>query len=227
MTDAATPTPQDRDQGGRAVPFLLAVAAIVAAIVTARAALLGSDATSAWQMSVGDEQRRGAMLLEGVRYTYGVEGDMAFMIITADVRAQELRAAMDGQPPEVAAALESEARVQQQVVDLVGPSSELIADPRYQLDSGGVDIQLRLADTRAADVDTDPMATLAGGDAASERASRLMLATLAIAGAFLFGALAQTFRGRRRPLLGLGWAALAVGCGAAIAIELGLIGVAA
>ena len=214
----------DREQGGRAVPLLLAMAAIVAALVTARAALLGSDATSDWQRSVGDEQRRGAMLLEEVRYTYGSEGDMAMMIITADVQAQELRAVAAGQPPEVVAIVESEAQVQQQLVDLVGPSSELYTDPRYRIDSGGVDLQLRLADSRAEDAGDDPLVALAQGDGAADTASRLMLTTLFIAGAFLLGAIAQALRRRPRILLAIGWVALESGSKAAIAVQLGLVG---
>ena len=54
-----------------------------------------------------------------------------------------------------------------------------------------------------------------------------MLATLGIGAAFLCGALAQAFTRRRRPLLVLGWLALAAGAAAALAIELGVRGVAA
>lgn len=149
---------------------------------------------------------------------------MAMMIITAHVRAQELRAAAAGQPPEVATIVESEALVQQQVADLVGPNSELYTDPRYRLESGGVDLQLRLADSRAKEVEDDPLAALAQGDAKADTASRLMLTTLLIACAFLSGALAQAFARRRRVLLTFGWVALAAGGVAAIAVQLGLIG---
>ena len=213
----------------RAVAILLAVAAIVAAIITARASLVASDATSAWNGAVSVEQRRGAMLLEQFRYTYAIEGDQAFMIATAEEKAAALRAAAAAPslPPDVAAALAAEAEVQQQLRDLVGPSSEIVSDPRYVLPDGGYDLQRRLADTRAADPENialDPLIEMAAGDAAADEANRLMLATIGVAMAFLCGALAQAFGRHRRLLLTLGWAALAVGSAAAVAISTGIIG---
>ena len=214
----------DQDTGSRGVALLLAVAALVAAIVTAQASLVSSDASDAWQASVSDEQRRGALLLEGVRYTYGSEGDLAVMMLTADLHAQALRQPGASQPPDIAARLAAEAQVQQHVVELMGSASELTADPRYVMDGGGYDLQLRLVDSRSAspdDLAIDPLAELAAGDADAEHAMRLMLSTVGIGAAFLFGALAQAFRRRRRLLLLLGWASLLVTTAAAIAVELG------
>ena len=219
-----------QDTSSRAVAVLLAIAAIVAAIITARASLVASDATSDWNQSVAREQKRGALLLQGIRYTYGTEGDAAFMIATAAAKAQALRDAVATAPDEIKPALEAEAAVHQQLVDLVGPSSELVSDPRYALPDGGYDLQLRLADDRAAEPGgppDDPIEALAAGDAAQAEANRLMLATLGIGIAFLCGALAQAFSRRRRPLLVLGWLALAAGAAAALAIELGVPGIAA
>jgi hypothetical protein len=217
----ALPAPE---RHSRAVPFLLAVAAIVAALVTARAALLASDASVLWIRSVGEEQKRGAMLQEEVRYAYGTEGTVGFMLLTYQARAEELRANADGQPATTAGRLLTEAQGQQSVVDLVGSDSPLFTDPRYRLPSGGLDLELRLADARAGDPDSlalDPIATLEAGDAAAERSDRLLLTTILIAAAFLFGSLAQAFRGRRRPLLVMGWIVLVAGGAAALAIELG------
>ena len=105
------------------------------------------------------------------------------------------------QPPEVKSALEAEATVQQQLVDLIGPSSELVSDPRYALPDGGYDLQLRLADDRARPTPQARRRTRwrcsSAGDAAQHEANRLMLATLGIGVAFLCGALAQAFS--RRP----------------------------
>ena len=231
MTEpTAVAPPAAQDKSSRAVAVLLAIAAIVAAIVTARASLVASDATSDWNKSVAREQKRGALLLQGIRYTYGTEGDQAFMLAAATVTAQALREAAAGAPAEVKAALEAEAAVQQQVVDLVGPAMEIVSDPRYALPDGGYDLQLRLADAREADLGDpvdDPLDALAAGDAAQAEANRLMLATLGIGAAFLCGALAQAFTRRRRPLLVLGWLALAAGAAAALAIELGVRGIAA
>jgi hypothetical protein len=177
--------------------------------------------------SVGDEQRRGALLQEEVRYIYGSEASVGFMVLIAEVRAQELRAIAAGQPPAVAARLEAEARIQQTVVDLVSDNTSLLSDPRYRLASGGLDVQQRLADERAAEpsvVAIDPLGTLAVGDVEADHSVRLMLATIAIATAFLFGALAQAFQRRRQTLLLLGWLALLAGGAWAVAVELGVPG---
>ena len=223
MPTADPPPPEPASSSSRAVAILLAVAAIVAAIITARAARVASDATSAWADSVSVEQRRGALFLEQFRYTYAIEGDQAFMLTIAEEKAAALRAAaaVPGLAPEVVTALTAEAQVQQQLRDLVGPSSEIVSDPRYVLPDGGYDLQQRLADERADDpeaVAQDPLVEMAAGDAAADEANRLMLATIGVAMAFLCGALAQAFGRHRRLLLALGWVALAAGVVAAIAV---------
>jgi hypothetical protein len=207
-----------QEKGSRAVALLLAIAAVFAAIVTARASLIASDATSYWQDAVAVEQRRGALLLEEVRYTYGVEGEMAFRIATDQVIAEELRAIGPLQSPDVAARVDREAQVHEQVVQLVGPTQDLISDPAYRLPDGGYDLQLRLAHQRAGDKAeaNDPAADFEAGDAAAERSDRLLVVTVIIGGAFLLGALAQPLRRRRRLLLSLGWVCLGVSVVAAL-----------
>lgn len=219
--------PEDRHS--RAVPILLAVAAVLAAIVTARATLLASDASVLWVRSVGEEQRRGVMLQESIRYTYGTEASVGFGLLGYEVRAEELRAAASAQPEAIAAGLRAEADRDQTVHDLLGPNSPLVSDPRYRRPSGALDLEQRLADDRALNPDTlaiDPMATLDAGDEIAERSDRLLQATIIIATAFLFGSLAQALGSRRRLLLALGWVVLLAGAGLALSIELG-IGVAA
>lgn len=222
----APPVPADHphheEKGSRAVALLLAIAAVVAAIITARASLIASDAGDAWQASVSEEQRRGAMLLENVRYTFGTEGEVALMIASADVRAQEFRAEAARRSPEIAMALLAEADVQQQVLDSTRSASEVASDPRYALPSGGYDLELRLADSRQElgdDLSIDPATSIAAGDAASDRAIRLTAATLGVGLAFLLGALAQALRRPRRLLLLAGWLAVLVTVAVAIALE--------
>lgn len=234
-TDPARLQTASADGSSRAVAVLLAVAAIVAAIITARASLVSSDATSAWNDSVAVEQRRGAQLLEEMRYAYSVEGDVAFMLTITEERAASLRAAADaaeaaGQPSEVTRTLRQEADALQQVRDLAGPASDVVSNARYALPGGGYDIQRRLADTRAEDPDgmrADPLLEVATGDAAASESNRLMLSTIGVAMAFLCGALAQAFGRHRRMLLLLGWLALGVGAAAALAIVGDVPGVAA
>jgi hypothetical protein len=214
--------PHHEEKGSRAVALLLAIAAVVAAIITARASLIASDAGDAWQASVSEEQRRGAMLLENVRYTFGTEGEVALMIASADVRAQEFRAEAARRSPEIAMALLAEADVQQQVLDSTRSASEVASDPRYALPSGGYDLELRLADSRQElgdDLSIDPATSIAAGDAASDRAIRLTAATLGVGLAFLLGALAQALRRPRRLLLLAGWLAVLVTVAVAIALE--------
>ncbi|MFN8622990.1 MAG: hypothetical protein U0869_19805 [Chloroflexota bacterium] len=225
--DTVTPVPssprapahgQPQEKGSRAVALLLAIAAVLAAIVTARASLIASDAADQWQSAVAAEQRRGAILLEGVRYTYGVEGQLGLRVATDQAIAEALRAIGPAQSPDVAARVEREAQVHDQMVQLTGPSEDLISDPAYRLPGGGYDLQKRLADERRASPDdgADPADRIAAGDAAAERADRLMVVTVIIGGAFLLGALAQPLRRRRRLLLTLGWACLGASVVAAL-----------
>lgn len=217
----------ERGGGGRTVALLLALAAILAAAVSARAGLSASDATSAWTSAVGVEQKRGALLLADVRDVYGAQADQALMIATARLRAERLRAAMDGATPDVVVALEVEARVHDGVIALADPGSSplrILADPAYLLPSGAYDLPRVLADARATlgdELGADPAAALAEGDRAAARSQLLLALTIPIACVFLAGALAQAWRRFRRPLLALGWTTL--GAAAIAAAFVGLL----
>jgi hypothetical protein len=190
---------------------LLACAAVVAAVITARAAFVASEATGAWQSAVRDEIRRSTLAVLSIDYVYGAEGRIAFHIASEQARAEAARTGASGQPAEIAAELEAEAQVHDGVVDALLPSSELASDPRYALEGGGFDLLARLADERSkdpADLAIDPNATIADGDAAAEHAVRLTAITIVVAFAFLFGALAQAIKRRRTLFLALGWASL-------------------
>jgi hypothetical protein len=214
------------DTGSRAVAALLAVAAILAALIGARASLLGSDATSAWADVVVMEQKRSALLLGDVRSIYGGAANEALIIEAERVLAEALRAAIPSAAPEIAVRLENEARIHDGVLQLMTTgtfSSELTSDPRYRLASGGFDLAGLLADRRAADAETigiDPDARLADGDEAFRRQVALTALGILIGAAFLAGALAQAFRSRRRVLLAIGW--LAVAAAAIPALTMGL-----
>ena len=98
------------------------------------------------------------------------------------------------------------------------PSIEL-ATAAYAMPGGGYDTLKRLAERLSdpAHRTYDPDGTMARGDQAAARSVRLMDSIVVIGFAFLFGALAQAFRGARRPLLIVGWVALAAGVAAAFA----------
>ncbi|MFO1541547.1 MAG: hypothetical protein ACKOTZ_14085 [Chloroflexota bacterium] len=220
-------TTAERTGGGRTVAILLALAAILAAAVSARAGLYASDATSAWTAAVGTEQKRGALRLADVRDVYGAQADQALMVASARLRADRLRAAMTDAAPEVVVALEVEARVHDQVAT-IGASGQsplrILADPVYLLPSGAYDLPRVLADARAAlgaEIAADPAAALADGDRAAARSQLLLALTIPIACVFLAGALAQAWRRFRRPLLATGWVVL--GAAGVSAVVVGLL----
>jgi hypothetical protein len=205
------------------VAVLLACAAVVAAVLTARAAFVAGEATGAWQTAVRDEVRRSSLAVLAIDAVYGSEGRIAFHVATEQARAEEARARASQQPAELATALEAEAQVHDGVIEALLPSSEIASDARYALDGGGFDLLLRLADERATDPDAlgiDPEATVAEGDASSDHAVRLTAVTIVVAFAFLFGALAQAMRRRRTAFLVLGWAALGASVVLAVAVEI-------
>ena len=218
---AAAARPDGRSTGF-GVALLLGAAAVVAALITARASVLGSEATDLWQKAVREEARRGAILIQGVRYTYGDEADTAFMIATSEARAAALEEASAVASPDVASRLAAEARVHAQVADAMRGSVNLADDPAFMLPNGGYDLQASLATARREAGDdrlTDPTATVAAGDAASQQAIRLLAVTIVAGLAFLAGSLAQVVASRRRLLLIIGWGTLTAAGLLAIAIE--------
>jgi hypothetical protein len=226
----AAMSPPQRDQpkdepGSRQVAILLACAAVLAAVLTASAALLSGAASNDWQADLGNEVKRSALGVEEVRYVYAVEADQAFMVTTEEVRAQELRAAASLQPADIGAALVAEADVHGGAAEIIRPASDVAKDPRYKRAGGGYDISLRLADatSAAAIANTaagleDPDRLMARGDHGADRAARMQAIAIAVGVAFLFGAMAEAFGRRRRLFLALGWAALLVAAILALAV---------
>ena len=222
------PEPTARDEhGSRHVAILLACAAVLAAILTTRAAFMSNDASNNWQAALGNEVKRSALGLEAIRYLYTVEADLAYTVTIEQVRSEELRAAASSQPAAIGADLTAEADIYDGAVKVMQSASEVASDARYALPGGGYDVIRRLADTSIQDASTnaasglhDPDVLMASGDTAADRATRMMATTIAVGLAFLFGAAAQAFGGRRRLFLGLGWAALLVAGLVALAVEL-------
>ncbi len=202
--------------------LLLAVAAIVAAIITLVAVTSSSDASGAWQSALRQEVARGVQAVNDLHYVYEVEAPGAFRVATSEVQAQEYRAAAASAVPAVAAQLDAQAQVLEMSLDVLRSSIEM-AVPAYALPDGGYDTLGRIADRLAdpARVARDPDAAMATGDAAAVRADRLMDSIIIVGLAFLFGALAQTFRQAQRQLLAMGW--LALGAGVAVALMGGLV----
>jgi hypothetical protein len=184
--------------------------------------MLGGQATDLWQRSVREEERRGALLQLGARYTYGEEGDIAFMVATSQARADALEEAAASAPPELAERLAAEARLHTQVADAIMTSTQIANDPRFMLPSGGYDLQASLADDRAESGDddaADPLASVAAADQASAQAIRTLSVAVVVGVVFLLASLAQALAARRRVLLVIGWTTLGVAVGLAVVLE--------
>jgi hypothetical protein len=205
------------------VPLLLALAAAVAAVLGARAALVSSSASGAWQTSVRQEVKRSAALVEDVRYVYAVEAPVALDAAAAAIEAEELRQAAETLAGDDRAAVEAEALVRQTSADALVGAFDLTQDPKYRA-ADGYDVAARLADVRDQYPDLvalAPDASMDAGDEASRHARRLVAATIPVAVAFLFGALAQGFPRYRTRLAVAGFAVLAVGVGIGVLAEVG------
>ena len=219
-------TPEGGGPGGeghRGVAVLLGLAAILAAIVGVRATALSSDATDAWQSALRTEVKRSAGALEDVRYLYQAELPPVVTILGARAQELELRAAAAKETGATADALTREADVQAGLLAAIAPTYEFATHPAYALPGGGVNLGLRLSDVRAANpglVALNPDTPQATGDALAAKAGAMTLPLLPIGFGALFGALVQPFAGRRRSLLAVASAALAIGAVAAVAAEL-------
>lgn len=204
------------------VAVLLACAAVVAAIIGARAALIGDDGSDTWHTSVREDVKAGAGLVEDVRYVYTEEAQLAFQVAEGEVRAEEARREAQGESGLVLELLEAHAGAQQGVVDTVKSSSSLAKNPKYALPDGGYDIPQRIVDTRAKNpdlVEIDADATEQEGSDKSFESALLVASTLPAGLAFLCGALAHGFPSRRRWLVPLGFALTAISLVLAIIVE--------
>lgn len=207
-----TPSKAQSAWGDRAVAVLLALAAVVGIALGARAALVRSSATDAWQGALRAEIKRAAAAVEDVRYVYVAEAPVAFEVDEAKLRAAEARRGAAGASGVARRALLVEARTQELVAKTLGQSiQEGLANPRYQTKSGGFDVARRLADQRSRYPDLvkiDPEQDQRHGDRLSRHAFLEMAATIPAALAFMLGAFAEAFGRRRRPLLVAGFVAL-------------------
>ncbi len=204
------------------VAVLLATAAVVAAVIGARAALLGDDGSDTWHSAVREDVKRGAAVVEDVRFVYSEEAPLAFQVSEGLLRAEESRKAAKGASELERELLETHAGAQEGVADTVGSSSALATDPEYELDNGGYDVLGRLADRRAENPDLvalDPDATERQGTELNFESSLLVAATLPAALAFMCGALAHGFPSRRRWLVPAGFALVAISLVLAIVFE--------
>ena len=206
------------------MPILLALAAIVAAILGARASLVSSDASGAWQTAVREEVKRSAALVEDVRYVYGAEAAVAVQAAAASIEADELRKSAGPLNGTAKTAVETEAFVRQTSADVMSGVFDLTNDPKYRA-GDGYDVATRLADIRNQHpelVGLDPGATMDQGSEDSRHAWLLVAAAIPAAIAFLCGSLAQGFPRYRSPLSVAGFAFVALAITTAALVEAGV-----
>ena len=218
------PAQPEEAEEGLVVAILLALAATVAAILGARAAVVSSAASGAWQTAVREEVKRSAALVEDVRYVYAVEAAVALRAAAAAVEADELWQSAESLGSAEKAVTEAEAFVRQASADALTGAFDLTKDPKYGA-GDGYDVAARLADVRNEHpelVALDPGVTMDTGSEDSWHGWRLVAATIPAAVAFLCGSLAQGFPRYRSPLTVTGFAFLALAIAAAVLVEAGV-----
>jgi hypothetical protein len=219
------PAQPEETEESLVVAILLALAATVAAVLGARAAVVTSAASGAWQTAVREEVKRSAALVEDVRYVYAVEAAVALRAAAAAVEADELQQSSDALSEAEKAAAESEAFVRQASAEALAGAFALTEDPKYRA-GDAYDVAARLADIRnehAELVALDPDATMDEGSADSRHGWRLVAATIPASVAFLCGSLAQGFPRNRSPLMVVGFAFLALAAATAVLVEVGVV----
>jgi hypothetical protein len=204
------------------VAILLAAAAVVAAVIGARAASVGDDGSDTYHTSIREDVKAGAALVEDVRFVYQEEAALAFQVAESIARSGESRRQAQESEGLAKTLLETDAGAQEGVVETLRKSSDLAFDPKYEVPGGGYDVLERLADTRA----ENPDLVAIDADATEERAtdlnfeSALLIATTVPAAlAFLCGALANGFPTARRWLVPVGFALTGVSLILAVIVE--------
>jgi hypothetical protein len=230
MDDAPPPTEptghaelpaEERGPSDVWVSVLLTAAAVVAAALGGRAALLSDRGSDTYSASIRQHAKQAAATVEDIRYLFADEAGFALRATIAEVRAEELRRAAQRLTGRDREQLLAEASAQEQVAEVTRSASEAAAQ-EYRLEGGGFDLMARLADLRARQPDLvalDPDEPEEQASGYTKHAALAIAATIPTSLAFMFGALSQGFPRRRRPLLVAGFVALGVGLASGIALE--------
>src|ERR687894_2023674 len=119
------------------VAVLLACAAVVAAIIGARAALVGDDGSDTWHSAVREDVKAGAALVEDVRFVYTEDAPLAFQVSEGNIRAEEAHREARGTSGLTREILVAHAGAFEGVVRTIEQASKLAKDPDYELKNGG------------------------------------------------------------------------------------------
>ncbi len=204
------------------VAVLLACAAVVAAIIGARAAIVGDAGSDTWHGAIREDVKHGAALVEDVRFIYVEEAPLAFQVAEGNVRAEEAHRQAKSESGLTRELLEAHAGSFEGVVRTITPASKMAKDEKYHLDNGGYNVLQRLVDVRAENPDLvaiDADATEERGDDLTSESALLVATTLPAGLAFLCGALAHGFPSRRRWLVPLGFALTGLSLVLAVIVE--------
>lgn len=205
MTDRAAPAD---DRPG--VAFLLAAAAVVAALIGLQAARLSGQSGSERQRVTVDEVLNSFGITERIRFVYGVQVPLAVDIRQAEFLADALLDAASESTGADRAALLAESAAQAALANsLAAVDGTELARDEYRTTGGGFNVGQRLADEMSDLSIRDPaIAERRAGDLDRQAlvvASALIPAAVALG----CGSLAQVAR-RRRPLATAGWIALGI-----------------
>jgi hypothetical protein len=190
--------------------LLVAAAAIVAAALGLRAAMLASEASSGWESSVRVEVREGATTVRAPLVVFD-EAQFAARVATTRFRAEEILRELDGADPVVAPTLLAESTVLMALAEANGGG---VGNAALDVDR---QLEEELEDARIAG-EPSPNEHEEDADSAGERAALTAAAAVPAGLAFLLGAAAQAFPRRRRALVALGVVALVVAVAAGIAV---------
>lgn len=225
--------PRSPERSGQAsitdtgVAVLLAVAAIAAALIGGRAAILGDSGSDAWQEAVREDVRVGARIAGDVRRLYEEDVPVAHRVAEAQLLGVALMRAAAAERGTVAGILSAEGGANERVADSLSRGSAIAGgDPSQALELDGALVLERLAELRAERspelAALDPDATEKRGSDRSRESSLLVATTIPVGLAFMLGALAAAFSKTRRRLVIAGYSAIALGVIAAIVVEVSL-----
>jgi hypothetical protein len=214
---AATQAANERPRPG--VALLLAAAAVIAALLGARASFAASGASGAWQRSVRLEIRRAALTSGLGEQLYIGVGPHAVQAAQGRILASRLTAAAAAATGLSRSALRVEAGAVRSAASVIAGT---LPDKgtRFRSGSGYYLSGFLLEDQRenARNIGVSPGASERRGDRSAARGVADVAATVPVSLAFLFGALAQGFERRRRLFLIVGWVALAAGIAVGVVI---------
>lgn len=210
--------------GRRGTAWLLAAAAVVAAVAGATASVASSNASGAWQVAVRRQLEQADAIRAGLDELYLREAPQALAVTAARFRAEELTAAAArlGEPDR--AAVLAEAAKEAALADRLAAGGAPLVTNGHYLTLAGLDTGRRLAELRGSTKVGAPIPPRwqAKGDRDAHRAEALMAATIPVGLAFLLGALSRAFPAGRPRFLAGGAACLATAVASAVAASVAL-----